>query len=90
MTVEAASNFLIGSILYSLGYLVILAGVIFANNIISKYWKSFGWSFSSFSKYLTSQNMRFMTDEEYKAHLEHQRSLEQPAQPTIAKKRTSK
>lgn len=87
MTIESASTFLIGSILYSLGYLVILAGIIFANNMISKYWKSFGWSFS---KYLTSQNMRFMTDAEYKAHLEHQRTLEQQTQSAAVKKRITK
>ena len=44
---DQAAVFLAGSILTVLGFLVILGGVVIANNIIHKYWKSLGWSFMS-------------------------------------------
>jgi hypothetical protein len=39
MTIESASTFFVGSILYMLAIVVIVAGVTLINNIISKYWK---------------------------------------------------
>jgi hypothetical protein len=39
MTIESASNFLVGSIMYTIALVVIIAGATFINNIISKYWK---------------------------------------------------
>lgn len=39
MTIESASNFFIGSILYMLAIVVIISGITFINNILSKYWK---------------------------------------------------
>jgi hypothetical protein len=45
MDMDQAAVFLAGSILTVLGFLIILGGVVVANNIIHKYWKSFGWTF---------------------------------------------
>ncbi len=39
MSIESASNFFVGSILYTMAIVVIVAGVTAINNIISKYWK---------------------------------------------------
>lgn len=64
MSVESASVFLAGSILYSLGYLIILLGIVVANNIIHKYWKSFGWKFIPWYGNPNNADARFMTDAE--------------------------
>lgn len=45
MTIESASTFLTCSILVSLGFMIIICATVFVNNIIHKYWKSFGWKF---------------------------------------------
>ena len=47
MNVDQASNFLVGSILTCMGFVVIVIAVVAINNIIHKYWKSFGWKFFS-------------------------------------------
>jgi hypothetical protein len=39
MSIESASNFFVGSILYTLAIVIIIAGITVINNIISKYWK---------------------------------------------------
>ena len=39
MTIEQASTFLVGSILTTMGFVVIIAAVIFVNHILHKYWK---------------------------------------------------
>lgn len=58
---DVAAVFLAGSILTVMGFLVILAGIIIANNMIYKYWKSFGWKvFPS----MNPEPVRFMTPEE--------------------------
>jgi uncharacterized membrane protein len=44
MDMDQAAVFLAGSILTVMGFLIILVGIVIANNIIHKYWKSFGWS----------------------------------------------
>ena len=62
MNVDSAAVFLAGTILYSLGSIVILVSIVVANNIIYKYWKSFGWTF--FPAYIT--NGKEMTYEEPK------------------------
>ena len=41
---DQASVFLAGSILTGLGFIVIVATAVVINNIIHKYWKSFGWN----------------------------------------------
>lgn len=61
MDMDSAAAFLSGSILYALGMLVILIFIVVANNIIHKYWKSFGWKFMS---WVHQEPTRFMTDEE--------------------------
>ena len=62
MDMDNAAAFLAGSILYAVGSIVILVAVVVANNIIHKYWKSFGWSF--FPGFLQHEPARFMTPEE--------------------------
>jgi len=45
MDMDQAAVWLAGSILVMLGLVVIVAGAVIINNIIHKYWKSFGWKF---------------------------------------------
>jgi hypothetical protein len=61
MDMDNAAVFLAGTILYALGILIILSATIVANNIIHKYWKSFGWTFMS---WVHQEPPRFMTPEE--------------------------
>ena len=60
MDMDQAAVFLAGSILTVLGFLIILGGVLIANNLIAKYWKTWGWTFMSWNPEPT----RFMTQEE--------------------------
>jgi len=43
MDMDQSAVFLAGSILTMMGFIVVVAGVVVINNIIHKYWKSFGW-----------------------------------------------
>lgn len=45
MSIEQASTFLSASILTALGFVIITVAVVTVNNIVHKYWKSFGWKF---------------------------------------------
>jgi hypothetical protein len=45
MSIDQASSFLVGSLLTGLGFIVITVAIVIMNNIIHKYWKSFGWKF---------------------------------------------
>ena len=45
MDMDQAAVFLGGSILKMLGFIIVVAGIVVINNIIHKYWKSFGWKF---------------------------------------------
>jgi hypothetical protein len=45
MTIEQASSFLVAAFLASLGFVIITVAAVTINNIIHKYWKSFGWKF---------------------------------------------
>jgi hypothetical protein len=45
MNIDQAAVFLAGSILTALGFVVIVIAAVVINNIIHKYWKSFGWDF---------------------------------------------
>ena len=45
MDIDQAATFLAGSILTALGFIVIVIAAVVVNNIIHKYWKSFGWKF---------------------------------------------
>ena len=58
---DNAAVFLAGTILYALGSLIILVATIIANNLIHKFWKSFGWTFMS---WMHQEPTRFMTPEE--------------------------
>ena len=58
---DQAAVFLAGSILTVIGFLVILVGAVIANNIIHKYWKSFGWTFMPT---WTQEPQRFASQEE--------------------------
>jgi cytochrome b561 len=62
MDMDNAAVFLAGTILYALGIIIILVATVVANNIIHKYWKSFGWSF--FPTLFQQEPQRFMTQEE--------------------------
>lgn len=59
---DNAAVFLAGTILYALGSIIILAATIVANNLIHKFWKSFGWTFMP--GYWSSEPPRFATPEE--------------------------
>lgn len=61
MDMDSAAVFLAGTILYALGILIILSATIIANNIIHKFWKSFGWTFTPSWMH---EQPRFMTPEE--------------------------
>ena len=43
MDIDQSAVFLAGSILTALGFIVIVIAAVVINNIIHKYWKSFGW-----------------------------------------------
>lgn len=61
MDMDQAAVFLAGSVLTVLGFLIILGGVLIANNLVAKYWKTWGWKF--YPAYM-SEPQRFMTQEE--------------------------
>ena len=44
MDIDQAAVFLAGTILTALGFVVIVIAAVVINNIIHKYWKSFGWN----------------------------------------------
>lgn len=62
MDMDSAAVFLAGTILYALGMIIILVGVIVANNLIHKYWKSFGWTLMP--NYWHQEPSRFISHEE--------------------------
>lgn len=43
MDMDQAAVFFAGSILVTLGFIVIAAGIVVINNIVSKYWKPVTW-----------------------------------------------
>ena len=43
MDMDSAAVFLAASILIMASLIVIVAGTVFINNIVHRYWKSFGW-----------------------------------------------
>jgi uncharacterized membrane protein len=61
MDMDQAAVFLAGSILTVMGFLIILVGIVVANNIIHTYWKSFGWSWMP---WWANEPQRFATQEE--------------------------
>ena len=61
MDMDQAAVFLAGSILTVMGFLVILGGALIANNLVAKYWKSWGWSWMP---HWAHEPQRFATPEE--------------------------
>lgn len=59
MDMDQAAVFLAGSILTMLGFIVVVAGIIVINNLVSKYWKPV-----QFFKWMDHPPARFMSDEE--------------------------
>jgi hypothetical protein len=43
MDMDQAAVFLAGSVLTVLGFLVIIVGALIVNNLVAKYWISWGW-----------------------------------------------
>ncbi len=39
MSIESASNFLVGSVLMAVGFLVLIAGAVAINNLLHRFWK---------------------------------------------------
>lgn len=62
MDMDQAAVFLAGSVLTALGFLVILGALLIANNLVAKYWKSWGWHF--YPTWMNDTQPRFMTQEE--------------------------
>lgn len=63
MDMDQAAVFLAGSVLTVLGFLVIIGGVLIVNNLVAKYWKSWGWQWMP-TWVNEHTNTRFMTHEE--------------------------
>ncbi len=62
---DQAAVWLAGSILAVLGFLVVLGGILIANNLVAKYWKSWGWKLMP--SYWDQPSPQFMSvDEENK------------------------
>jgi len=59
MDMDQAAVFLAGTILTAMGFIVVLVAIVIANNIIHRWWKPLGWSFS----WITAPS-RFATPEE--------------------------
>ena len=55
MDIEVAAIFLASTILMSLGFITIVIAAVVVNNIIHKYWKSFGWQL--FPVYIDKKEM---------------------------------
>lgn len=62
MDVDNATSFLAGAILYSVGWLIILIAVVVSNNIIAKFWKSWGWKLMP--QWMNELHPRFASQEE--------------------------
>lgn len=71
MEIESAANFLAGTILVGIGFIVIICVVVIINNILHKYWKPVTWGFS-----LPDTNARFIEPE-----------VEKTVEPKLDKKR---
>ena len=56
---DQAAVWLAGSILFSLGLIVVVAGIVAINNLLHKYWKPI-----QFFKWADHPATRFMTEEE--------------------------
>lgn len=82
MSLEQASLWLVGSILFTLGAVVLLIGLVFINNLIHRYWKPVTVftkdSFTLFGTYNTADPMQNLTNEEYEKLVKHLEQLRNP------------
>jgi hypothetical protein len=62
MDMDQAAVFFAASVLTALGFLIWVGFILLVNNIVHKYWKSWGWSLSV----INPQPVRFMSEEELK------------------------
>jgi hypothetical protein len=62
MDMDQAAVFFAASVLTALGFLIWVGFVLLVNNLIHKYWKSWGWSF----KIYDPEPVRFISEEELK------------------------
>jgi len=85
MDMDNAAVFLAGTILYALGSIIILAATIVANNLIHKFWKSFGWTFMP--NYWVQEPPRFATPEEAEKIAPHLDPVSGEPVPEIGKKK---
>lgn len=85
MDMDNAAVFLAGSLLYAIGLLIILCGIVIANNILHKFWKGFGWSFMPS---WMNEAPRFATPEEAKKIAPHLDPVsKEPMQEITSKKK---
>jgi hypothetical protein len=63
MNIEQASNFLVGSILVGVGFIVLVAAIVVINNILSRYWRPVNFGII-IPKIFSESPGRFATDEE--------------------------
>ena len=60
MSMDQAAIFLASSILLSLTIIVLAGTVLIVNNLVSRYWKSWGWRITAFD----DTNVRYITRED--------------------------
>ncbi len=60
MSMDQAAFFLASSILLSLTIIVLAGTVLIVNNLVSRYWKSWGWRIAAFD----DTNVRYITRED--------------------------
>ncbi len=82
MTLEQASLFLSGSILFALGMIALILGLVVINNLLHRFWKPVTFltrdSFSLFSGYQPNDPMQNLTQEEYARLVEHLEKMREP------------
>lgn len=78
MDMDSAVNFLIGSILFGAGILVLCVCIVVVNNIFHKWWKpvNFGSWMPSWYGAHPNANARFMTQEEADQHIKSSPMIE--------------
>ena len=81
MDMDQAAVFLAGSILTTIGFLVILVGIVVANNIIAKYWKSLGWKLTP--SYWDHPTPTFMTPEQAEQLKKPAKEIDKSVEPKL-------
>jgi hypothetical protein len=62
MDMDQAAVFLAGSVLTALGFLIWICCILLINNLVAKYWKSWGWHIMGWFPH--NEPTRFMSQEE--------------------------